>query len=173
MSNPWQLSRHGSLWLLLAFAASTAPLLRFLPLWLGVVGAIAIFWRIQIYRARTGAPGRWLKVVLVALCVVGLLISFGRVDGLEPMVSLLVSAYALKLLEMRDRRDALLTVFLGYFATVIQCLFDQGFTAALLTLAALVVVTAGLVGINQRDLHHGVARPLSTAAALVGQQQQN
>ncbi len=169
MSATWQLSRHGSLWLLLAFAVSAAPLLRFLPLWLGAAGAVAIYWRIQILRARVGAPGRAVKLGLVVLCVAGLLVSFGRLDGLEPMVSLLISAYALKLLEMRNRRDALMTVYLGYFTAIVQCLFDQGMLTALLVALALVVVTAGLAGINMRDQRRAVARPLKTALLLVAQ----
>lgn len=169
MSNTWQLSRHGNLWLLLAFAAATVPLLRFLPLWLGAVGGIAILWRLGIYGARVGTPGRWLKVALVLLCLAGLLVSFGRFDGLEPMVSLLVSAYALKLLEMRDRREALLTVFLGYFAAVVHCLFDQSFATASVTLAALVVVTAALASLHQGDVRRGIARPLTKALSLVAQ----
>ena len=170
MATPtWQLSRHGTLWILIGFAVAVAPLLRYLPLWLAAVGLITMVWRVQIFRARWKAPGRGLKLALVILGGAGLLLSFGRFDGLEPMVSLLVIAYALKLLEMHGKRDALVAVYLGFFVAISQCLFDQGFTTALMVLAGLVAVAAGLAGINQRDLHGRAARPLTCAATLVAQ----
>ena len=163
----WQISRYGSLWILIAFAASVLPLLPYLPLWLPLACAIAILWRVQIYRARWGAPGRSLKWLLVLVCVAGLLLSFGSLAGLEPMVSLLVSAYALKLLEMQQKRDALITLYLGLFVAVILCLFNQQFSTAVVVLVSLTAVTAGLVGINQSDQHRGALRPLKTAATIV------
>ena len=166
---PWQLSRHGTLWILIGFAVAVAPLLRQLPPWLAAVGAVAMLWRIQIYRGRWGAPGRWLKLALVALAGAGLVLSFGGLAGLEPMVSLLVIAYALKLLEMHGRRDALVAIYLGFFVAVVQGLFDQGIVTALQVLAGVVAVSAGLAGVNQRDLHGRPGRPLASAAILVAQ----
>ena len=167
MTPAWQISRYGSLWILIAFAASALPLLPYLPLWLPFACGLAIVWRVQIYRARWGAPGRALKLLLVLICVAGLLLSFGNLAGLDPMVSLLVSAHALKLLEMQQKRDALITLYLGLFVAVILCLFDQQFTTGLIVLLSLTAVMAGLAGINQSDQHSGSLRPLKTAAIIV------
>ena len=54
-------------------------------------------------------------------------------------------AFALKLIEMKSRRDAYLVIFLSYFVIAIQFLFDQSILVAAYELVAFVVVTAALV----------------------------
>ena len=149
-----QLPRYGSLWLLIAFV---------------VAAAVAVAWRVQIFRGAWHYPGRWVKFALLCLCLAGLVLVYGRLYGLEPMVAMLVAAYALKLLEMRDKRDALIVVYLGFFVAVSLCLFDQSLVTAAIVLFALAAVTAGLAGIHQTDLHHRHFRPAMTGAMLLGQ----
>jgi hypothetical protein len=60
-------------------------------------------------------PGRWLKVALSGAAAGGIVLSFGSLLGMEPMVAFLLTAFALKLTEMRSRKDAYVVVFLGYF----------------------------------------------------------
>ncbi|MFA5632369.1 MAG: DUF3488 and transglutaminase-like domain-containing protein [Porticoccaceae bacterium] len=163
MAAPWQISRAGALWLVVAFAVCIAPLAAYLPLWVPGVAALAALWRLGIHSGRWGAPGWGLKAALALVCVAGLVLSFRRLQGLEPMVSLLVCAFSLKLLEMRQRRDALVVIFLGYFVAIVLALFDQGMLVALYILAAMVVVSASLVGLHQSAAQHSYRRPLRTA----------
>jgi transglutaminase-like putative cysteine protease len=77
--------------------------------------------------------------------------------SLETASSLLILAFALKLVEMKSRRDAYLVIFLSYFIIATQFLFDQTILIAVYELAAIVVVTAAVVGLNQL---HSRVRPL-------------
>ncbi|MBQ0808095.1 MAG: DUF3488 domain-containing protein, partial [Porticoccus sp.] len=122
----WQINRHALIWLLLAFVAVIFNHSAHLPDWIIVAGLVAVIWRVQRYRGAWPTPNRWIKLSLLALCLAGLFLEYGsHLIGLEPMVALLVSAYALKLLEMEHRRDVLLVVFLAFFIAAVQALFDQ------------------------------------------------
>ena len=169
MSLVSQIPRFGTLWILCAFSVSVVPLLFYLPVWLWLVAGMAAVWRGLIFRGLLGLPGRWLTFSLLAIGLGGIVLSFGRLYGLEPMVSLLVIAYALKLLEMDSRRDARLTVYLGYFTAATLCIFDQQLTTGLLVFAAYLVITASLAGINQTDLHRQYFRPLKLAGLMTVQ----
>jgi len=72
-----------------------------------------------------------------------------RLFSLEAATSLLVLAFALKLVEMKSRRDAYVVIFLSYFLIATAFLFDQSMTIAAYELIASVVVTAATVGMNQ------------------------
>jgi transglutaminase-like putative cysteine protease len=80
---------------------------------------------------------------------------------------LLIVAFALKLVEMRSRRDAYLVIFLCYFVIATEFLFEQSIAIAAYELLAVILVTAAMVGLNQM---HSRIRPLvslRTAAVLV------
>ncbi|NJN52437.1 MAG: DUF3488 domain-containing protein [Gammaproteobacteria bacterium] len=73
----------------------------------------------------------------------------------------------MKLVEMRNRRDAYLVIFLCYFVVATEFLFEQSMAIAAYQLVAIVIVTAAMVGLNQM---HARIRPLvslRTAAVLV------
>ena len=169
MLPPWQIPRNGTLWLLVAFSVTVLPLSRHLPLWVPAIALVALAWRMGIYRGRWGAPQRWLKVALIFACIAGLLISFKRLYGLEPMVAMLVCAFSLKLLEMHQRRDALVVVFLGYFVAVTLALFDQSLAAALYVATAVTFVTASLAALHQTSLDRRHYRPLLQSLRILGQ----
>ncbi|MEZ5528639.1 MAG: DUF3488 and transglutaminase-like domain-containing protein [Porticoccaceae bacterium] len=169
MSPAWQISRHGLFWLLAAFAAVIALHADHLPRWVLSAAAVAMLWRIQCYRGAWSMPGRWLKVGLLVVCLGGLLLEYGKPIGLEPMLSLLVTAYVLKLLEMARRRDAYLVVLLAFFIASLGALFDQSMLGAGYLLACLLLVLAALFGLHQTDTSSGRLLPLNGAFRLLCQ----
>jgi transglutaminase-like putative cysteine protease len=77
--------------------------------------------------------------------------------------------FVLKLVEMNTRRDALVVVFLGFFAVVIAYLFDDSFIAALYSLLPISALLAALIGLQQSSM---ASRPWATfrlSSALVVQ----
>ena len=138
-----KLIRHENLlWLLVAQGVVILPLLVRLPFWLWGVWLGAMVWRWQIYAGKWRFPSGVIKMLLGGLCVGGLVASYqGRV-GVEPMVGFLVSAFVLKLLELRSRQDGLLLVFIGFIAVGTQFLFAQSMGAALYACIACAVLIA-------------------------------
>jgi transglutaminase-like putative cysteine protease len=136
------------------------PHLAQLSPWIIAVCLLCGIWRTRVYQGKSGYPSRGAKVLLVTLGTAGALISGPELLSLEVFVSMVVLAFAFKLVEMSSRRDAFLVIFLCYFIIAAQFLFAQSLTVALYEIFATVVVTAAMIGLNQM---HTDARPLDSA----------
>lgn len=145
----YQIPRNTLALLMVAQVLVVAPYALQLSPWIIGVGLFCGYWRSAVYQGRWDYPHRWVKVVLVGASFVGVALSGVGAFSLEAAASILILAFALKLIEMKSRRDAYLVIFLGYFAIATQFLFDQSITIALYEFLAICVVTAGMVGLNQ------------------------
>ncbi len=152
-----QIPRNTLALLMVAQVAVIAPYLQQLSIWIIAVGLFCGMWRTNVYLGRWDYPKRWLKAVLVIACLGAVAISGVGAFSLEAMASVLIAMFALKLIEMKSRRDAYVVIFLGYFAMAIQFLFDQQLSLALYQLCAFILVTAAMVSLNQLQV---AARPL-------------
>ncbi|HAD10206.1 MAG TPA: DUF3488 domain-containing protein [Porticoccaceae bacterium] len=149
MQPSWQTPRTALWWMLVSVCVVLALHHGHLPPWLLVLALVSVGWQVQIYRGAWRLPRTLIKALLGLSCMGGVILSYGRLTGLEPMVVLLISGFLLKLLEIHHRRDALVVVYLAYFIVAIQCLFDQGMLTALNVIAGMCVVTAALVALFQ------------------------
>ena len=152
-------------WLLVAQVLVIIPHLGHLPLWVTGLWLGCAAWRIQIFRMRAGYPSAWLKGLLMLLVAVGVWFSRGSLVGLDAGVVLLIGAFILKLLEMHSRRDALVLIFLGFFAVVTAYLFDDSMLAALFSLLPIIALLAALIGLQQSAL---ATQPWPTARLAAG-----
>lgn len=159
--------RGGLAWLLVAQLLVILPHLEHLPLWVSGLWFVCAVWRVQIFRMRAPYPRASLKILLMLACGFGVFLSRGSLVGLDAGVVLLIAAFALKLVEMRTRRDALVVIFLGFFAVLTAYLFEDGLLAALYSLLPVTALLAALIGLQ----HSGpLARPkfdLRLAASLL------
>ena len=167
MKQAEQLPRPALLWIILAQGLLLLPHLERLPPWVGVVYLTAFVWRVQAFRGRMELPGRWLKVILSGAAAGGIVLSFGSLLGIEPMVAFLLTAFALKLTEMRTRKDAYVVVFLGYFVCLTAFLFSQGLLMVLYALILVWVLTAALVSIHRPTAKLRDLRPLRLSGAML------
>lgn len=142
-------TRNAWLWLLAALVAAFLPLLPILPWWMSITGALVVIWRVQVWRQRWQLPGTALKLAICVITVIGLWLHFGGSRGLEPMVTLLVLAVTLKLLEVRRRRDYLLVLLGGFFWVALHGLFSQSLLVALYALVCLCLLLAALLSLQQ------------------------
>ena len=155
--NAFQIPRNSLAWMLATQVAVIVPHLPRLHVVLIAVAVVCGGWRIMVYRGRWSFPPGWAKAVFVISGLIGVPVAYGTVLGLEPAVALLIVAFFFKLLEMQQRRDAFLVVFLAYFVAATEFLFVQTITMALYILAVMVMITASLIGLNQSTRH---AQPL-------------
>jgi transglutaminase-like putative cysteine protease len=142
------LSRVQVLWLLLAAAASLAPLVPHLPYWLGGLAVLILGWRGLLWWQGRGLPSRWIVILLAFAGIAGVFLAYRNVFGREPGVALLVLLLALKLMESKTGRDALSAVFLGYFLQLALFFDSQSPAVAAMTAGALVVITTALTVLN-------------------------
>lgn len=163
----YQIPRNALALLMVAQAVVVLPFLFELSPWIIAVGLFCGYWRTGVYQGRWDYPRRWIKGVLVVSSIGGVAVSGVEPFSLEAAASVLILAFALKLIEMKSRRDAYLVIFLGYFIIATLFLFDQSISMAVYQAGALVVVTAAMVGLNQQASRVRPLESLRVALVLV------
>ncbi|MEE8059318.1 MAG: transglutaminaseTgpA domain-containing protein [Pseudomonadales bacterium] len=151
MSISWQIPRNCLAWILVSQAALLAPHAGRLPWWVMATYVVCALWRVMVFQGRWSLPPTVVKVVLAALCFVGIYRNYGTLYGLEPTVALLYSGFSLKLLEVSNKRDVYILIFLAYFAALTAFLFSQDFTIAAFILFTLLLITTALVALHQHS----------------------
>jgi transglutaminase-like putative cysteine protease len=161
-------ARH-ALWLTAAVALVGAPHAQRLPWWLSGLAATLIVWRAYVARAKTRLPPRFVLVTIVVAASAGVYFQYRSLFGRDAGVALLVVMLGLKLLEMNNRRDALLLVFLSYFLVITNFLYSQTIPTALYMLVCVWFITGGMIGINYTRPPKSVFPQLRTSAVLLAQ----
>jgi transglutaminase-like putative cysteine protease len=149
MTRDEQVPRNALVWIVLSQFALLIPHLPRIPLWVVVVYLFTALWRIMVYQGRWSFPGKYFKAALAASCFLGVAWHYRTLIGLEPTVSLLLSAFALKLVELSARRDAYILIFLAYFVCVTEFLFSQELAVTLYMFFSVWLVTTALVALHE------------------------
>jgi len=165
----YQIPRNSLGLLMVAQAFVVLPHAAHITPWIIAVGLFCGCWRWMVFQGRWDYPQRWIKVLLVVASAIGVGVSGQNVFSLETATGLLIVAFALKLVEMKSRRDAYLVIHLCYFIIAAEFLFDQSIGVALYGAAAMVFVTAAFVGLHQLHTRVRASTSLRTAAVLVMQ----
>ena len=170
MSTPAReaLDHFATPWLFLAAAVTVAPHAAHQPAWLSAFAGLAFAWAGWLWWRDRRLPGRWLLMLLVVGGCAAIVIEFRTLFGRDAGVALLVMLMALKLLELKSRRDAVVVIILGYFLLLTHYFYSQSIATGLWLLCSLWLVTAALIRI-----HGGPAATargaLRHAAVLAGQ----
>ncbi|MCW5636649.1 MAG: DUF3488 domain-containing transglutaminase family protein [Rubrivivax sp.] len=151
-----------TLLLLAVIGFTTAPHLSHLPVWCSVLVVGVLAWRAHIALAAGALPGRWAMWILLGITGGLTLWTERTLLGREAGVTMLVALLALKTLELRARRDALVVFFLGFFLLLTQFLYSQSLLTGLWMLLALWGLLSALV-----LAHMPVGRPSIASAAAV------
>lgn len=139
------------------------PHLQHLPLWVSLALAAAVLWRAAATQRGWKLPSALLRVALTLAACAGIYASYGRVNGLNAGVALLAVMTALKLTELRTRRDVRVLICLLYFILVTHFLFSQELWMAVYLLVCAWLITAALIESN-----HGGALPLRNSLRFAG-----
>lgn len=153
-----QLDRTTVPWLFATALATTLPHFGHQPLWLSFATATTLTWSSWLWWHGLRLPNRWLLVFLVTASCAGIVLEYRTLLGRDAGVAMLLLFMAMKLLEIRSRRDAYVVVNLGYFLLLTHYFHSQTIPVGLWLLGALTIVTAALI-----RLHGGTASaPWST-----------
>lgn len=153
MSVLQQIPRNALVWMVICLFAVAAPHALRLPIWVLAVFVIAVVWRVMVYRGRWSFPSRWVKVAMTLTSFLGIYFSYGTVIGLEPTVALLLTAFALKFIELVHRKDAYVLLFLGYFICITEFLFSQDLLITLYSFVSVILITTALIALHQPGEH--------------------
>ncbi|AOG21553.1 transglutaminase family protein [Acidovorax sp. RAC01] len=159
-----------TLFLLFVIVWVIAPQVGNLPGWATLLAGGLMLWRGWLAWKGLPLPSRWTLLVFVGAAVAGTLFTHRTILGRDAGVTLIVMLLALKMLELRARRDAMVVFFLGFFTMLSNFFYSQ----SLLTAAAMLVALLGLLTALV-NAHMPVGRPplsqsMRTAArmALLG-----
>ncbi len=143
--------RRDVLVLLLAIAFVVAPHFDHLPWWAISTFALLWSWRLTLTLAQRPSPGHLAMLPLLAAAAASVWLEHRTLLGRDAGVTFLLLLIALKLLELRARRDIFVVIFLAFFILLTQFLFDEGLPVALLTFAAVLLLFFVLVSVNLTD----------------------
>ena len=154
-----------TLFMLLVIAWVALPLVNEVPLWCSLMCAGVISWRGSLAWRGLPLPSTAWRIGLLALAVVGTLVSHRTLLGRDAGVTLVVVLLTLKTLELRARRDAFVVFFLSFFLMLTQFFYSQ----SLLTAGAMLLALWGLLTALV-NAHMPVGKPpLWQAGRLAGQ----
>lgn len=135
-----------------------------LPAWEIAFILALLGWRALTATRQWRMPPKSLRIALTLIAFVGVYLSFGRASGQTAGTALLCVMAALKLTELKARRDVMVIVFLMYFTLLTHFLFDQELWTIALLLVCAVAITALLIEVN----HAGEPLPPRVTLRLGG-----
>ena len=162
-----------TLFLLAVIGWVVLPQVAHLPLWASALAAGVLLWRGWLAVQGRPLPGRWWLVALLLVALAGTWGSHRTLLGRDAGVTLVVMLLALKTLELRARRDALVVFFLGFFAMLTNFFYSQSLPVAAAMLVGLLGLLTALVNahrpVGQPSLREsaGVALRMALAGAPV------
>jgi transglutaminase-like putative cysteine protease len=137
----WPRDTRDTLFLLAVIGWTMLPHLGHLPAWCSALTAGVLLWRATLAITGRPLPNRWAVLAVLAGALAMTAWTERSLLGREAGVTMLVVLMALKTLELRARRDAMVVFFLGFFLVLTVCLYAQ----SLLTALAIALSTWGLL----------------------------
>ena len=151
-------------------AWTVAPHLARLPLGVGALCLSVLAWRAMLAWREAALPGRGPLLAVLLLAAALTWWDQRTLLGREAGITLLVVLMALKTLELRARRDALVVFFLGFFLVLTQFLYSQSLLSAAAMLLSvwgwLTALTLAHMPAGRPPLHEAAGTALR--AALLG-----
>jgi transglutaminase-like putative cysteine protease len=160
-------SRSGIFAVCFCFLFSIAPHFSNLPLWVSGIVIASLCWRILENLGRMQPIPGWLLATMVVFGGLSVFAEYWTVVGRDAGLALLTVMTSFKFLECRKHRDLLILVFLCYFLIATHFLFSQSILTAALMFITLIVITATLITINQRDDRVPILSRLKISSRMV------
>src|SRR3989338_3272052 len=138
--------------LLLSVLMVIAPHANHLPLWVSSLCVTMLLWRAYLTYSGGPLPKRWLLTLITVAGIGGVAINFITLFGREAAVTLLVLMAALKFLELRTARDAMVLIYLSCFIVITNFFYSQSIPTALYMFTTLIVVMTTWVHLHAQNI---------------------
>ncbi len=165
----WQPRPGQWLWLAAALVPAATPHLFRLPLWLVGIWLVAVSCRPLFAQQGRPAPGFLFRLLVTVATGAGLLLHFGTVIGRDAGSALLVMMAGLKLLELKQRRDATLLMLLSYLLVGVQFLFSESIGTAVYAATVSVLITGAWIALGTTTGRRPWRDDLALAARMLAQ----
>lgn len=150
MDYAYQIPRSALVWVLLSVALVLIPQSVRMPVWISVIAALCIFWRVLIFRGKLDYPGRSIRVAVVLFTLVVSIFQMRSIGiGLDSAAALLALGFVFKLIEMRQKRDIYVVISLCFVMAMVAFLYSQSIVATAYSLISVVVVLGAMIALNR------------------------
>lgn len=164
----YRLPRTALMWILLSLALVILPHVLRMPWWLTALCAFCIGISILIFQGRISHPGSKVKTAIVFLVLFAILAQYGRdIFSTDAIVGVLIVGVALKLLEMKKKRDVMLVIYLCYFTVLAEFIYSQAIPVALYMSICVVVITSALMSTTQTEEFQRPMRTLKLSTLVL------
>jgi transglutaminase-like putative cysteine protease len=134
--------------ILFALIVSILPHVNRLPLWIILWCAGMWGYTLLSFRYKWPWPKKSIRLVLSAIGIVGLLLTFTSRHGQGVYLGLLAVMAALKPFEISSHRDRMITLFLAYFIVITSLFQSESLSITLYMFISVGITTAALIRIN-------------------------
>src|SRR5881394_1197335 len=143
-----------------ALVLAVWPLLDRVAPWAVAVFVCALALRLMVNFRQLRLPSLPLKIVLLAIGLGGVALSYGGLTGVEPGLGVLLILLSLKLLETNTVRDFQVLVLLGWFLCLCGLFFSQDLTTWIFLSGVGALLAASLIHFHGAPSSGGLIRPL-------------
>ena len=163
---PVILQKRGQLTLLTGLALVAVPFLFQLPVWVGLLllGQLAL--RAMLVAREQPPLPKWILLLFVLASMGVIFLQFHTLFGLGAGSALLLLMLGFKVLETRNHRDVMISLFLGYFAVTTAFLFNQNIILLPYLLLTAFVLTLALHQLNDVLGTQRLAKHLASAGLM-------
>src|SRR5438477_11816790 len=162
-----RIPRRPLLWLAAALLFTLPPMFASLATWVPCLFLLTLalkFWmEPKGYRLRFAA----LKLILAALALAAIFVSYGSLNGIESGVSLLVVLVSLKVLEAHTAREFQVMVLMGWVLSLCGFFLSQDFVIALCLLTAFALLLVALIQFYRGSSPGAFWPPLGTTGKIL------
>jgi transglutaminase-like putative cysteine protease len=137
-----------------------------LPGWASLASAALLLWRCWLTFHGRRLPPRWLLMPVATGLMAGVYASYHTFLGREAGVCMLVMLLALKLLEMRARRDLFVVVFLSFFVLLTIFFYSQTIATALLAVVGVIAILTAQISFQYTGAHPPLRSRVALAARM-------
>jgi transglutaminase-like putative cysteine protease len=152
-----------------ALALAAVPLLDRVAPWAVAIFAAALLLRVLVNLRHLRLPSLPVKLLLLALGLGGIALTYGGFIGIEPALGVLLILLSLKLLETNTVRDFQVLALLGWFLCLCGLFFSQELSRWLYLSAVALLLGASLVRFHQAPERGSFRRSLWLAGKLLVQ----
>ena len=146
------------IWLLTGITLSVIPHIARVPVWIPVLFFLLVFWCVFTASRRVHSPGKTItaptlfKILVSLTMVTGVFLSYGTLTGRDAGVALLILLAGIKLVELGQKRDYYITVFITLLLVLTNFFYSQSITIAGYMAITMLVIVGTLISLND-DRH--------------------
>lgn len=155
--------------LIVLLTAAAAPHFLHLHAWITIFFLASVTLRVASIIQPRLLPGKFILFVLALLGLANVIINHPILVSGETAIALMTSMVGLKLLEIRNRRDLYIVVFVGYFLLATQFLFNQEIYMVALVMILTTALTAVLLENSRHQHNNNPITSFSSALVLLTQ----